>query len=252
MRKTITILTILTSIFCPDIFSQSNFGKPKDFTNFDVKINPDFFLLGTFSDYNGRFQYIDRKTQIDRYFPYEESLANYITNFIKQHYEVKVETKFAESRHSEIFSPQLANRMHNEYFDFNGNFINLKSDTEEMKYSFLLGTYYRYGEHLEGNIYKIQDANSQKNKEICQILKDLGCDKMVYKFLRGYIPSSYIFYFAATPRMIKYFNLVRKDKEQLQKSYYDKIFEGEKGKELQQRSNKERNKLIKSLQVIFG
>jgi len=237
------------------VFSQTNYGEPKDSINFKAEINSDFFLLGTLSDYMGRFRYVDRKNQIDRYYPYEEPLTNYIAKFIKENYKIVPDTVFKTSRHSEIFSSKLANEIHTKYFDEKGSFINSTLDSEVKKYSFLTGVYYRYGEQLEGNIYKIQVANSPKDKEIYQILKDLDCDKLVYKFLRGYIPTSDIFYFEATPRMIKYFNTVKKEKEELQKSRYDKLFKeiynSEKGVEFKKKDEEKQNELIKNLKYIF-
>lgn len=237
------------------VFSQTHFGEPDDSISFKPEINPDFFLLGTFSDYMGRFQYVDRKKQIDKYYPYEEPITKYITKFINEHYGISVDTVFKTSRHSEIFSPKLAREIHLKYFDKNGNFIDSTLDTEGKKYSFLTGVYYRYGEKLEGNIYKIQVANSPKDKEIYQILKDLQCDKLVYKFLRGYIPSSDIFYFEATPRMIKYFNVIGKEKQELQKSYdnyIEKILEGEQGAKAKAMTSEMQKELIKCLQLIFN
>lgn len=221
MKRIITLTAFFVALICSSTFCQSNFGKPKDSTNFEVKINPDFFLLGTFSDYMGRFQSVDSETQIDRYYPHEESLAIYISDFINQHYNTKTKVKFKESRHSEIVSPVLAKQLHSLYFDRVGNFKDEKLNSEEEMYSFLLGTYYRYGTQLEGNIYKIQVANSPKDKQLYRILKELECDKIIYKFLRGYIPSSDIFYFVATPRMIKYFNTIDKKKVKEHKQKYN-------------------------------
>lgn len=55
--------------------------------------------------------------------------------------------------------------------------------------------------------------------------------------------------------MIKYFNTVKKEKEELQKSYYEKIFKGiyssEKGDELKKKDEEIQNELIKSLKFIF-
>lgn len=103
----------------------------------------------------GRFQYIDRKSQIDRYHPYEEPMARYIARFITEHYKIIVDTVFTTSRYSEIFSPVLANEIHVKYFDENGRFIDSTFNSEVGRYSFITGVYYRFGEHLEGNIYKI-------------------------------------------------------------------------------------------------
>lgn len=247
------ILTVLLSMTYLSGFSQTNFGEPKDSTNFKTEINPDFFLLGTFSDYMGRFQYVDREKQIDRYYPYEESITKYISKFIKENYKIAVDTVFKTSRHSEIFSPKLAKEMHTRYFDQKGRFIDSTLNSEVKEYSFLTGIYYRYGENLKGNIYKIQVVNSPKDKEIYQILKDLECRKIVYKSLIG-IPSSDIFYFEATPRMIKYFNIIGQEKQELQKSYDNhiwSIFKGEEEKKYRTIANDRQNELIKSLELIF-
>lgn len=255
MKKSGILVIILMCFLGNYSLGQSSFGQPKDSSNFEIKINPDFFLLGTFSDYMGRFQYIDRENQIDRYYPYEEPLAGYISNFISNHYLIQPELKFTESRYFEIFSPKLASQLHSKYFNGEGDFIDEKLDTEEKKYSFILGAYYRYGEQLEGNVYKIQVANSPKDKQLYRILKDLESDKIVYKFLRGYRPSSDIFYFVATPRMIKYFKTIKKAKEELQKSYQekliDKLFEGKKSKEYKKKIDSQQNKLLKNLKLIF-
>lgn len=236
-------------------YGQPKYGAPKDSANFEASINPDLFLAGTFSDYLGRFQYIDKATQIDKYYPYEEPLANYIGNFINKHYGIKADPKFEGSRHSIILSPTLASRLHNEYFDAKGSFLYGKLDTEEKKYSFLAGVFYRFGEQLDENIYKLQLANSPKAKHLYQLLNDLDCDKIVHKFLRGYIPSSDIYYFVATPRMVKYFNTIREEKAALQQSFYNNIpgkpFEGEQGKAAKEIVDKERKELVRSLHLIF-
>ncbi len=203
MKQTIVLSIVLISLIGTPTYGQPKYGAPKDSTNFEATINPDHFLAGTFSDYLGRFQYIDKATQIDKYYPYEEPLATFIGNFLIKHYSIQAAPQFEESRNSIILSPALASRLHNEYFDAKGSFIYGKLDTEEKKYSYLAGVYYRFGEQLEGNIYKLQLANSPKAKQLYQLLNDLECDKIVHKFLRGNIPSSDIYYFVATPRMIR-------------------------------------------------
>lgn len=117
------------------------------------------------------------------------------------------------------------NNLNYKYFDEEGDFENEKLDTEEKMYSFLLGVYLRYGEQLKGNIYQIHISSSAKNKVIYQVLKELECDKIVYKYLRDFLPSLDIFYFQATPRMIKYFNEVEREKEELQKAFYQTFYE---------------------------
>ncbi|MBT0552399.1 hypothetical protein [Riemerella anatipestifer] len=253
MKKILFLFALILSV--NNIFGQSNFGQPKDSANFDVKIDPDFFLLGTFSDYMGRFRYIDRENEIDRYYPYEEVLALYINDFIHQNYNIESQLELENAKHSRIISPSLAKKIHGEYFDEKGRFIDSKLDTNEKKYSFLLGCYLRYGEQLDGNIYKIQVANSPKDKQLYFILKELECDKIVYKFLRGNIPSSDIFYFVATPRMIKYFNTIDKLNKKLQDSFYDvvlgKAIKGNKRKRKIEEFKEEQNQIVKNLKAIF-
>ena len=43
----------------------------------DLKIDANYFLLGTFSDYIGRSQFSTQKDAIERYFPQEKALVNY-------------------------------------------------------------------------------------------------------------------------------------------------------------------------------
>lgn len=255
MKKIFPLTTLFVVLIYTQTFGQSVFGEPKDSANFETKINPDFFLLGTFSDYLGRFHYIDRKTQIDRYHSHEETLAIYISEFILKNYQIRVDFEFEKGRNYEMFSPTLAKQMHDKYFDKNGDLFDETLDTEEKKYSFLLGAYYRYGELLDGNIYKIQVVNSSKDKQLYRILKELDCDKIVYKFLRGYIPTSNIFYFVATPRMIKYFKTIEKEKEVLRKSFlktmFHEKFEEEKLEDLNEKIGEHQRELIKGLKLIF-
>ena len=69
----------------------------------------------------GRFAYVDRATQVDRYYPYEASLAQYIADFIQNNYAIKVDTQFMASRHSIMFSEPIAEKLHY-YYDENGHY----------------------------------------------------------------------------------------------------------------------------------
>jgi hypothetical protein len=54
--------------------------------------------------------------------------------------------------------------------------------------------------------------------------------------------------------MIKYFNIIGQEKQELQKSYdsyIGKIFEGEQGAKAKAMTNDRQKELIKSLQLIF-
>lgn len=254
MKKQVLVLMVLIVSAFNYSFGQFKFPQPKDSSNFEIKINPDYFLLGTFSDYINRFYRIDKNTQIDIYDADEESLAKYISTFIVQHYNIKNEVKIISSRHSQIIIPSLAQQLNTRFFDEKGNYLNITLDSEDKMYSFLLGAYYRYGKHLDGNIYKIQVANSQKDIFLYRILKDLECDKLVYKFLRGYIPSSDFFFFEATPRMIKYFKTIEKEKEILDNSFLKNTLNSlseDKKSEIKETLNQYDKEIIKNLKAIF-
>lgn len=251
-----TLLTIILSCFLYSYsVGQFSFGQPKDSSSYEVRIEPDFFLLGAFSDYLGRFQYINRERQIDRYYPYEEPIAHYVSNFINRYYHIQPELTFTDSRQAEIYSSELAGELHSKYFTKEGKFIDEQLDSEAKKYSFLLGAYYRYGEQLDGNIFQIQVQNSHKSKQLYAILKELESDKILYKFLRGYRPSSSIFYFVATPRMIKYFKTIEVEKEALRISYQEKLvkklLEGPNVKLYKNQTAADKKALLKSLKSVF-
>ena len=246
MKKIYFIFLVILSIF------QSNAQTKSTLTNYQVRIFPDAFLIGTFQDYNGRFSNIDKDTQIDRYYPYEKSLAIYISYFITQNYKVKNELEIKDSYHRELYIPNLAKRLNYDFYSENGEFNITKLISEEEKLSYLLGVYYRNGNLLDENIYGIKLANSPKHKVIYQLLKDLGSDKIVYKEITDKIPKSYTFYFVATPKMIKYFNTLNQEKIQLE---FDRISSFSLSESSENKTTKEiekqKKELVKSLKIVW-
>jgi len=226
MKTTYSIFTLaLCTLVHFSIFGQEPLTKDfryKDSVNFEVKIDPDFFLLGTFSDYMGRFAYINRGTQVDRYYPYEESLAKYIADFIEERYDIKVDTQLIPSRNIEIFSRSIAAKLHS-YYDDKGILKEDIFDNEEKMYSFLTGTLLRYGENIFDNIFFISVSNSPKRNQIYELLKTLECNKIIYKDYRGNIPNVTKFYFEASPRIIKYFNVIRNENMSIRAEYENTI-----------------------------
>jgi len=228
----------------------------KDSVNFEVKINPDFFLLGTFSDYMGRFAYVNRDTQVDRYYPYEEFLAKYVADFIERNYNIKVDTQFKESRYSEIFSRTIVEKLHS-YYDEQGKLKEGIFDSEEKMYSFLTGVLLRYGENIFDNVFLISVFNSPKRNEIYELLKSLECIKIIYKNYRGNIPTVTKFYFEATPRILKYFNTIRNENVIIQSEYKKvnwKMFENsdkETFERLKQQIEEREKEVVNSIKTIF-
>jgi len=252
MIKKICYLTCALVLTVANLTAQSKENQNLDSLNFKVHIFPDPFITGTFSDYNSRFFYIDKETQIDRYYPNEKSLAKYISYFIKRYYKIDNELIFDQNKFAELFVPILAKRLNVEYFNANGHFIYEKLKTDEDKLSYLLGIYYRYGESLDDNIYQIKLVNSPTNKIIYQLLRDLGASRILFKETVDKIPKSYTFYFQATPKMIKYFNTLKQEKAQL--AFESISFVDEKNKnsnDFTKQKEKQNKELLKYLNLIF-
>jgi hypothetical protein len=182
-----------------------------------VTLDPHYFILGTLSDYMGRFQYVDREKQIDRYYPYEKPLADYLTGYIKNQLNIEVQTIFKPSLHSEMFSEELSKAL-NSFYGENDQLLDDKFDTLNQKYSFITGLYYRYGESNNSKICKIQLANSPKHRNCYLLLKEIGCENIFYQYLRN-IPAQYILYFEPTDELQKYFDIVELKRVDLRKSF---------------------------------
>ncbi|MBI9063700.1 MAG: hypothetical protein JEZ14_17095 [Marinilabiliaceae bacterium] len=91
-----------------------------------------------------------------------------------------------------------------------------KTETEIC--SFLTGVFYRYGEKLDSTIYKIQLANSPKHQDCYELLKRIGCTKILYKYLRN-IPAQYILYFEPTFALKSYLDSIEPQIHLLNKEY---------------------------------
>jgi hypothetical protein len=252
--KQILILHIFLLIFLP----KKNFGQVITHDSVTEKIaelDPDTFLLGTFSDYMGRFRYIDRESQIDRYYPYEKPLTEFIAKFIFDEYHIKTDVKVQSGGHSDLLSAQLAQQLHSTYYDDQGSLKLEMIDTNQKKYSYLTGIYYRYGNHLKDNIYSIRIVNSMKNEDIYQLLKRLDCDRIIYRFNRGYLPASTVFYFEATTEMFRYLKAVEIEKKNLQESYekiyIDSLLKGKEAMKLKKVRCQNEIELISNIEYFF-
>lgn len=192
--------------------------------------DPEYFILGTLSDYMGRFRYVDRKVQVDRYDPYEKPLVNYLTGYIKKELNIKVDTVFEKNDFSKMFSEQLSKKL-NSFYGQKDELVKTKFETDHQVNSFLAGVYYRYGEKLDSSIYKIQLANSPKHQNCYELLKRAGCENILYQYLRN-LPAQFILYFEPTDDLKKYLDLIEPEKVSLKESrdnYWDKYLQWTKG-----------------------
>lgn len=226
-------------------------SKWQDSTNYTLNVIPDYFMLGTFSDYLDRNYGRNKEVNIDKYAPTEKELLSYLATYLQENYQVKVEQKVYNDLNSELNNPQLA-QYFNKFYTEQGDLIDDNFDKDEnKKYSFLLGMYIRYGEKVYDNVYKIRIVNSSKDKIIYPLLKELGSNKIYYKILRDHIPVSEYFYFEATPKMVKYFESVNLVKGDNKKAFRQHRF----FKNLKEEDKKEMEKVIvenkeKELQMV--
>jgi len=188
-----------------------------------ISFDPIFFVLGTLSDYEGRFQYVDREKQIDRYYSYEKPLVNYLAKYIKTELKIEVDTLIEKSKNSEMFSIELSKTL-NGFYGEKDELLNNKFETKKQIYSFLAGVYCRYGDKLDSSIYKIQLANSQKPQKCYEFLKQYGCKKIFYDYLRN-IPVQYILYFEPTDELKRYLDSIEYERVILKKSFYNQTLE---------------------------
>lgn len=253
MKTNLIIPLLFFTLFANQINSQNLKKNELEMTNYRVHIFPDAFLIGSFSDYLGRFYYIEKETQIDRYTLKEKSLAKYISFFIINNYKVKNELVFKDDSNIELYVPNLAKRLNSSYYYPDGQIVYEKFVTEEEKLSFLLGVYYRYGEQLKDDIYQIRLVNSPKQKLIYDVLKELGSEKIVFDSTQNKLPQTFTFYFVATPKMIKYFDHLKQEKAQLIFETMSFVDDNNKDFENTNKKNQKiKKELIKNLESIFN
>jgi len=235
-----TITSIFILLLCLKVFSQTNELEIKNQT---LRIYPDAFILGTFSDLNGRFQYIDKENQIDRYNSFEKSLGKYISYFIKRYYDTENELTKNPDNSLDLLVPKIAKRLNYTFYNENGNLIYEKLKNDEEKLSYLLGIYYRFGEKLDNDIYQIKINSYEKKEAVYRILNELECENIILKNSSNKSQNKAIFYFEPTLRIIKYFKTLEQEKTQLE--FESLSFE------INSDNKNEKKNLIKNLNKIF-
>lgn len=251
MKTKFIIFILLFSISVNQITAQNNKKDEIELANYRVHIFPDAFLVGTFSDYLGRYFNIEKETQIDKYAPNEKSLAKYVSFFVENNYKIKNELVIKNDNSLELFIPNLAKRLNTTFYFENGYLLDDKFRSEEEKLSFLLGVYYRYGEQLKDNIYQIKLINTPKQKTVYSVLKELDCEKIVFNSEQNTLPQIFTFYFVATPKMIKYFEYLKQEKAQLEFESISFVGENNKFEDTRKQKQKNKNELVKNLEYIF-
>jgi hypothetical protein len=248
MIKVFLISVLL--IISVSLLSQLDSKKTNLQINDTVKLDPTYFILGSLSDYMGRFEYVDKKNQIDRYYPYEKPLMEFIESIIKNNLNLNVITvpdKLSEVDLYETFSPELSPVL-NSYFNRTYLVIDSLKNKPELNCSYLTGRYYRYGKRINDSIYLIQMANSADHEACHLLLKRIGCTRIHFKYLKN-IPAQFIYYFIPTTELKNYFDSLENEKKKLEDSYNELIrskfkFSDENLKKIEEIKRKDYEKII--------
>ncbi len=232
--KTLTFIPILIlfSLFCN---AQSS----------DIKIDYDFFLLGTLNDYMGREKYKEIDNRVDEYSQNSKSLVLFLDSVFQDKYPDMIITTNKKTGRLELLSMLLSQKINEFYFykpsgrgaysgkaDFKTlNFDSLtnipdfltthfdtiftgrikgdifKNDTE--RFSFIAGAYIRFGGEKD-SLYYISVANSiSKVRVATEQLKDLKCTNVEYVMKKGYLPVGHTVYFTPTEELKNYLKTIK-------------------------------------------
>jgi hypothetical protein len=188
--------------------------------NDSVKLDPFYFTLGTLWDYIGRFTYVNKNSQVDRYYSYEKPLIYYLDSMIKKELNLDILINPDDEKNVaryETFSPELSAKI-NSFFKENHLIIDSLKNLSSLNYSYLAGRYYRYGNKINDSIYSIQIVNSADHAVCDSLLRRAGCTKIRFKYLKN-IPAQFIYYFIPTNELERYFDYLFKEKQELDDSF---------------------------------
>jgi len=212
----------------------------------DIKIDYDYFLLGTLNDYIGRDNYKKIIDRIDRYSPQNKPLVYFLDSVFRDKYPDLVVNVIEKTGQLELWSKSLALKMNNfycyepsnrkiyigeadimtlnldsltktpdfytSYFDtiYTGRIKDdiFRNDAERL--SFIAGAYMRFG-GKKNSLYYISIPNSiSKVGVVTEQLKELECSNIEYIMLKDHIPAGHIVYFTPTDKLKNYLELYTK------------------------------------------
>lgn len=211
----------------------------------NVKLNDDYFLLGTLNDYMGRDKYKEVGNLVSGYCQSDRALVFFLDSVFKKQYpDLKVMQLTKGIYRFKIEAPGLAQKMNDCYsFSPSGrlvysgkedlNTLNLDSITKTKDYltkycepiytesikedvfkndtqrlSFLAGAYTRFGGKND-SLYFISIPNStSKVKVATELLKALKCTHVEYITKANYIPAGHTVYFKPTEELKRYFEAI--------------------------------------------
>jgi hypothetical protein len=226
-------------IFIPLLFCALHcFGQSPD-----IKINNDYFLLGTLNDYMGRDKYNAVANRVDEYYPNEKPLVFLLDSLYKNCYPDLALSTSPQTGRLELRSAVLAQKV-NDFYDFqssgrgiycgNADFNTLRLDSlantpdfrskyfesvytgrvkadiftsDSERFSFIAGAYVRFGGKKD-SLYYISITNSvSKVNVLAEQLKYLKCTNVNYIIKKDYIPCGHTVYFTPTEELKTYFEM---------------------------------------------
>ena len=209
----------------------------------NIKIDKNYLLLGTLSDYMGREKYKEIDNRVDEYSKNKKALVFFLDSLFKDIYlDLRFFTNEKTGRF-EIYSKTLAEKI-NEYYIYKpsgravycgkSDFTTLNLDSltktknfyatnfdsvytgrlrtdifknDLQKLSFITGAYIRFGEATDST-FCIRMYNSVSKARICvNLLKEMKCSNVEYEILRN-IPVNNIIHFTPTYELMNYFTTI--------------------------------------------
>lgn len=211
--SSLTLCLILISfISVKSIFAYT--GNERD------KLNATYFILGTLSDYQGRYYYVNKAFQLDRYNSSEVPLMDYIEKLAWKEFRMELITIYSAKEQDplyEIFSKDLSIKM-NSFYGSDGRIKDSIFKSPEEINSFLAGRYYRYGRKINDSIYAIHMTNSLNHRICDTLLKQTQCSFIYFRYLKN-IPPQFIYYFVPSSQLKKFMGIISKQKKLLDDSF---------------------------------
>lgn len=240
MPKMIVEMKLLTFISILILFSQFCNGQ-----SFDIKIDYDFFLLGTLNDYMGREKYKEIDNRVDEYSQNSKLLVMFLDSVFHDKYPDMIISTNKKTGRLELWSLLLSENINEFYFykpsgrgAYNGeedfrtsnldslanipDFFTTYFDTiftgrikgdifknDAERFSFIAGAYIRFGGEKD-SLYHISIANSiSKVRVATEQLKDLKCTNVEYIMKKGYLPVGHTVYFTPTEELKSFLKTIK-------------------------------------------
>lgn len=205
------------------INSLTREGQEELLKNFAPRIVPEYFILGTLNDKTWGPDNKLKDGEVDYYQTNEESLVKFLETYVHDSLGILLTIKKDEDHHRiRVYSDQLTKQI-NGFFSYSDGNAYLNPDlfkTDKEFLSYLLGAYFRHGQKISSNNFKVQTFNIDPDR-MFSLLRKSGCDLVTFKHFNS-IPGAVYFTFESSVLIEKYFRKMEIDKERVRKDSRDK------------------------------